>query len=67
MLYSDGLASFSVFVESADPHHQSFEGPSRVGAFSAYGAIVVGHQVTVVGEVPPITVERVARTLRSER
>lgn len=63
MLYSDGLASVSVYIESAGPG-ESFSGHSRVGALNAYGRVVDGHQTTVVGEVPAATVSRVGESLR---
>ena len=61
MVFSDGLASFSVYVERLDEDPEPFLGRSRMGAVNAYGGLVDGHQVTVVGEVPEATVHRVAR------
>jgi sigma-E factor negative regulatory protein RseB len=60
MVYSDGLASFSVYLERLESEPDSFEGSSRMGAVNAFGRVVDGHQVTVVGEVPLETVRRVA-------
>jgi sigma-E factor negative regulatory protein RseB len=54
---SDGLASVSVYVENGV--EDGLDGDSRMGAVHAAGARVAGHQVTVVGEVPPGTVEAV--------
>jgi len=55
---SDGLASLSVFVEQSDDN-EGLRGGSRMGAVSAWGGEVDGHQITVVGEVPPATVRKV--------
>jgi negative regulator of sigma E activity len=38
-----------------------------MGAMNAYGAIVDGHQVVVVGEVPAVTVEMMAESIGSRR
>lgn len=54
---SDGLASFSIYVEP--PMHGALRGQSRLGAVTAAGERVGGHQVTVVGEVPPATAQMV--------
>lgn len=62
MVYSDGLATVSVYVELASAEDNSFKGLSRMGAMNAYGAVVGGHQVVVVGEVPAVTVEMMARS-----
>lgn len=60
---SDGLASLSVFVEKAIPD-EGLRGGSRMGAVSAWGEQVDGHQVTVVGEVPMLTLREVLNGLR---
>lgn len=61
-LLSDGLASISVYVES-DPE-EGLEGATRIGAVHAAGNRVSDHQVTVVGEVPSVTVEAVLAGIR---
>ncbi len=61
LVLSDGLASVSVFIEEPPaPPRQASEGQGRVGAAFAYTRVVAGHQVTAVGEVPPLTVETIA-------
>jgi sigma-E factor negative regulatory protein RseB len=57
LVVSDGLASFSIYVEP--PAQGALRGESRLGAVSAAGGRVGEHQVTVVGEVPPATVRMV--------
>lgn len=63
LLFSDGLASVSVYIEQTDAEH-AFSGVSRVGAVSAFGRWLEGTQFTVVGEVPVKTVERIGKSLR---
>ncbi len=64
MVFSDGLASVSVFVEAIVDEEHSFVGFSRQGAVNAYGNVVDGHQVTVVGEVPKAAVKRMGASLK---
>lgn len=63
MVYSDGLATVSVYVEQLSEPGSAFNGLSTMGAVNAYGLLLEGHQVTVVGEVPPVTVEMIARSV----
>ncbi len=67
MVFSDGLATVSVYVESLSSDGDAFTGLSGMGAMNAFGAIVDGHQVTVVGEVPALTVEMMARSVASRK
>ncbi|MEO7387150.1 MAG: MucB/RseB C-terminal domain-containing protein [Gammaproteobacteria bacterium] len=64
LVYSDGVASVSVFIESGVAPVEQGEGPSRVGAANAYTTMVNDHLVTAVGEVPVRTVETIARSVR---
>lgn len=57
LLYSDGLASVSVYIESYDESADNLKGASRMGAVNAYGNVVGNHHITAVGEVPRATVE----------
>lgn len=56
MVFTDGLSSISVFIETPEEAKEVFEGVSHMGAVHAYGTMVAGHQVTVVGEVPEAAV-----------
>lgn len=60
LVYSDGLASVSVFIEPSDPQAQPMKGLAKVGAAFAFSRAMDGHQVTAVGEVPPVTLEAIA-------
>jgi sigma-E factor negative regulatory protein RseB len=58
-VYSDGLATFSVFIEPATGAARDEPMPQR-GPISAYVRRVGDSTVTVVGEVPPATSRAVA-------
>lgn len=62
-VYSDGLASVSVFIEQHTDGKNAFVGASGMGGVNAYGRILGSHSVTVVGEVPPVTVRQIAESL----
>lgn len=63
LVFSDGLASVSVFIERLDTAGKPLDGLDSVGAVNAYGSMVGDLQITVVGEVPAATVERVAMSI----
>jgi sigma-E factor negative regulatory protein RseB len=60
LVYSDGLATVSLFIEPSTPQTQAMRGLAKVGAAFAYSRNLDGHQVTAVGEVPAATVEAIA-------
>lgn len=61
MVYSDGLAAVSVFIEPMAGRAETVRpGPSSLGAFQIYTREVANHIVTVVGEAPAISVQRIA-------
>lgn len=68
LVFSDGLASVSVFVEAPSATARGAE-PSTttmtsLGSSSALSTEVDGHKVTAIGEVPPDTVRAITRSLR---
>jgi sigma-E factor negative regulatory protein RseB len=77
LVYSDGLATVSVFVEAppagtpatdsgpAAPAEPPMRGLARVGSGYAFSTVVQGHQVTAVGEVPAQTVEFIAHSVKA--
>ena len=77
LVYSDGLATVSVFVEaqqdpapadgSAQPKSSNppMRGLARVGSGFAFSTVVEGHQVTAIGEVPAQTVEFIAQSVKA--
>jgi sigma-E factor negative regulatory protein RseB len=60
LVYSDGLASVSVFIEPLSPQAEPMQGLAKVGAAFAFSRAMDDHQVTAVGEVPPVTLEAIA-------
>ena len=65
LVYSDGLAAVSVFVEKlARDAKRGNDGPSRMGAVNAYVKVHNDHQVTVVGEVPSATVDSIGQSVK---
>ena len=75
LVYSDGLATVSLFVEprprppaaatAATPAAAPMHGLARFDAGFAFSTVVEGHQVTAVGEVPAKTVEFIAHSVRA--
>lgn len=55
IVFSDGLAAVSVFVEPL-PAKQPVQALSRHGAVNIYTRAVADHMVTVLGEAPAVTV-----------
>lgn len=64
LVFSDGLASVSVFIHAPAPGTAPVVGSGQAGMASAFSTVVHGHQVTVVGEVPPDTLRYIATGLR---
>ena len=62
MVYSDGLASVSVFIEKNKGNDKYLHGASSMGAVNAYGRPLDDFYVTVVGEVPGKTVQQMAQS-----
>ena len=60
LVFSDGLATVSVFIEPRDTQSEPMHGLTRVGAAFAYSRYLDGNQVTALGEVPAATVEAIA-------
>lgn len=65
LVFSDGLATVSVYIEPASGSDQpGLAGASRMGAVNALSLRQNGHQITVVGEVPQMTVERLGESVQ---
>ena len=62
MLYSDGLANVSVFI--AAKSGKVAAGSARVGGSNSYGVEHGDFEITVIGEVPAVTVEQIATSMR---
>lgn len=64
MVFSDGLAGISVFIETMDGDEDDHPGLTSQGAIQIYSKVDDDHLVTVVGEVPPQTVMQIADSVR---
>jgi sigma-E factor negative regulatory protein RseB len=60
MVFSDGLAAISVFIEPAEAGVEARGGFSGGGAVNVFERIAEGHRITVMGEVPASVVQRMA-------
>jgi sigma-E factor negative regulatory protein RseB len=63
LIFSDGFASISVFIEPGNPAGPAPPESSSVGSANAFSTLVSGHVVTAVGEVPLETVRDVATSV----
>lgn len=63
LIFSDGMTSISVFVEQRAPGNNVLRGVSRMGAVNAFGQSINGFHVTVMGEVPLVTVRQIAQSI----
>jgi len=64
LVFSDGLAGISVFIEDVGDRVDINTGLSSQGSIQIYGRISGDKLITVVGEVPPRTVIQVAESVR---
>jgi len=68
MVYSDGMAAVSVFIEPLAGRSEAVRpGLSSQGAFHIYTRQVANHVVTVVGEAPAVSVQRIADQVEFRR
>jgi sigma-E factor negative regulatory protein RseB len=71
LVFTDGLASVSVFVEiraqqpNTSPDDSPVDESANVGSSSAFSTVIDGHKVTAVGEVPPQTVRFIANSVQA--
>lgn len=62
LVYSDGLASVSVFIKKSLEEERHYEGVSSMGAINAFGNFIDDYFVTAVGVVPVNTVKLMAQS-----
>jgi len=68
MVYSDGLAAISVFIEPLEARRGPLSpGIASMGAIHVYTREVANHRVTVVGEAPAASVQRIANAVEFHR
>lgn len=63
MVYSDGLAAVSVYVEQQGLEAEVKPGISQLGTNNAYTTKQGALQITVIGEVPALTVKTIANEM----
>jgi sigma-E factor negative regulatory protein RseB len=63
LVYSDGLASVSVFLDADYSEPEQGEGLTVMGASNAYSVMKAGYLVTAMGEVPAQTVRQIALSM----
>ena len=67
-MYSDGLAAVSVFIEPLEGRRDPVRtGLANAGAINIYTREVANHMVTVVGEAPAVSVQRIADAVEYRR
>jgi sigma-E factor negative regulatory protein RseB len=68
VVYSDGLAAVSVFIEPLAGRSETARlGLATMGALNVYTREVANHLVTVVGEAPSGSVQRIGNTVEYHR
>ncbi len=65
IVYSDGLVTVSVFIAPVSDEKKPRR--SSVGASNSYSTVIDDYRVTAVGQVPQVTVEQIARSMRRSR
>jgi len=63
LIFTDGLATVSVFIEEMMDSENNLRGGSHMGAVHAFGRELDDHYVTVIGEVPFITVKMIGESV----
>jgi sigma-E factor negative regulatory protein RseB len=66
LVYSDGLATVSVFIEAPATNAEMRDGFSTAGSTNAYSLTLNGRTRTAIGEVPRQTVRMIASSLVAE-
>ena len=61
MVYTDGLASLSIFIERQTS--ETLLGGTSMGAVNAFMRNFKNHSITAIGEVPAITVKQAAESI----
>ena len=63
LVYSDGLATVSLFMEKLEKNKEPMNGFLSLGAVNAYTTSTDDYQVTAVGELPAQTVHKIASSV----
>ncbi len=65
LVYTDGLAMVSVYVEKLNELPKTTAGPLSFGGVNTYAVYINGYQITAVGEVPKTTVKLMVDSVKS--
>jgi sigma-E factor negative regulatory protein RseB len=63
MIFSDGIASVSLFIEQLSKGMRPKMGHMLIGSTNICANVIDGYQITVVGEVPEATVMQIAKAV----
>ena len=63
IIFSDNLATVSLFIQKQDESENGFVGFSRLGSVNAYGRIINDFHVIVMGDVPVKTVSVIGNSV----
>lgn len=66
LVFSDGLAAVSVFIEPMPTSRKIIPGLSHQGAVSIYTRPLPDQLITVLGETPPVTVMQIANSVQQK-
>jgi sigma-E factor negative regulatory protein RseB len=66
IVYSDGLAAISIFIEPLSANARAVHGVSSQGAINIYSRPVADHMVTVLGEAPSATVVQMGSSVSAK-
>jgi len=61
LVYTDGLASLSIFIERQTS--DTMQGSTSMGAVNAFIRVLADYSITAIGEVPAVTVKRMAEAV----
>ena len=64
IVYTDGLAWVSIYIEEMGTQKEILQGASSMGAVNAYARVMGDYYVTAVGEVPQSTVQLISSSVR---
>jgi sigma-E factor negative regulatory protein RseB len=63
LVYSDGIAAVSVYIEAAEPDSGQDVGLSKMGTTHVFTREVEGELITVLGDVPAVTVKLLGESM----
>lgn len=67
LIFSDGLAAVSVFIEPLGARTKPEAGPMNIGAVNAYKRIAADHMFVVMGDVPPASLKKLAEGIEPKK